>query len=283
MAVGIVTDSVADLPAGVVKRLAISVVPLNVRFGNDVYRDGIDLTPAEFYEKLTSSAVFPITSVPAPRDFAQAYDELSEVTQEIVVVTLSSRLSGTHDVALQSRSLVQKDCRIEVVDSGSATMAEGFVVIRAAEAAQAGASVEEVIEVARRTIPRTRLLATFDTLEYLKRGGRIGAASALVGSVLKINPLIGLRDGLVRPFGRTRSRRKAIERLFEFVSGHTRIDELCVAHSACPEEAEELAGRLGQLFPKQEIYRSQMTPVMGAHTGPGLLMVAVLGDRTDSG
>jgi DegV family protein with EDD domain len=136
-----------------------------------------------------------------------------------------------------------------------------------------------VLAAARAAQGRVRLLAAFDTLEYLRRGGRIGAASAFLGSLIAINPLIELRDGVVQPAGRTRSRRKAVEQLISFVSGYSRIDGLAVENSACQEEADELADRLGALHPKERILRTRMTPAIGAHTGPGLLVVAVLGDR----
>lgn len=279
MKVKIVTDSVADLPSGVVEDLGITVVPLLVRFGEDMYRDGIDLTADQFYEKLKESKALPATSVPSPGTFAEAYDKLTEETNEILVITLSSKLSGTYEVALQGIELMQKKCRVEVIDSGLATMAEGFIAMKAAEAAQAGAGLDQTIEVTRKNIPRVDFLSTFDTLEYLRRGGRIGKAQAFLGSILKVNPLITLRDGVVEPVGRTRSRARAIERLYEFAMGYSYIEEIAVGDTACPEEAEALVEQLSAKFPKERIHRSKMTPVMGTHTGPGLLLVVVLGDR----
>jgi len=277
--VKIVTDSVADLPSPVVEELGITVVPLSVRFGAELYRDGVDITTEQFYQRLESSKVLPVTSVPSPRAFADAYDRLAEETDEILAIILTSRLSGTYDVALQSAGLMKRQCRVEVMDSRWATMAEGFVVIQAARAARDGASLDEVMEVVRRTIPRVDFLCVFDTLEYLRRGGRIGAAQALMGSLLKINPIITLRDGVVEPAGRTRSRAQAIGRLYQFAAGYAYIEEMAVEDTACPDEAEALAGRLGALFPRERVYRSKMTPVIGTHTGPGLLLVAVLGDK----
>ena len=168
---------------------------------------------------------------------------------------------------------------MEVVDSQWAVMAQGFMVITATRAAQTGASLDEVIDVTRRTIPRVDILATFDTLDYLRRGGRIGRAQAFMGSILKVNPLITLRDGVVEPAGRTRSRAQAIERLYNFAMSYSFIEEMAVEDSACPDEAEALVERLSSKFPKERIYRSRGTPVIGTHTGPGLLLVAILGDR----
>ena len=279
MTVRIVTDSVADLSSQVVEKLGITVIPLAVRFGEKVYRDGIDLTADEFYDKLQHGKDLPVTSVPAPASFADAYDKLAEETDEILAIILSSRLSATCEVALQSIGLMKRKCRVEVVDSQWATMAEGFIAMTAAKAAKAGASLDEVIEVTRKAIPRVDFLAAFDTLEYLRRGGRIGRAQALLGSMLRINPIITLKDGVVEPAGRTRSRAKAIDHLYNFAASYSHIEEMAVEDTACPDEAEVLAERLGAIFPKERIYRSKMTPVIGTHTGPGLLLVAVLGDK----
>jgi DegV family protein with EDD domain len=279
VAVGIITDSVADLSPQLVKELGVSVVPLSVRFGEAVYRDGIDITPDQFYSKLKTSSVFPNTSVPSPADFVQVYDKVAEDTDEIVVILVTSRLSATYEVGRQSIAMMKRKCRVELVDSRTATMTEGFIVMAAARAASAGAKIEEVIEAARRAIPRVDFLAAFDSLEYLRRGGRIGRAQALLASLLRINPLINLREGVVEPAGRTRSRAKAIDQLYNFAAGYAKIEEMAVEDTACPDEAEALRERLGAIFPKERIYRSRMTPVIGTHTGPGMLLVAVMGDK----
>ena len=279
MTVKIVTDSTSDIPPGVAEELGITVVPLNVRFGTEVYRDGIDLTAEQFYDRLRHSQTLPVTSVPSPGSFAEAYDKLAEETDEILAIIVSSKLSGTYEVALQSIGLMKRKCRVEVIDSQWAVMAEGFMVMKAARVASSGASLDEVIDVTRKTIPRVDFLSAFDTLEYLRRGGRIGKAQAFLSSVLKINPLITLRDGVVGPAGKTRSRAKAIDRLYDFAMSYSHIEEMAVEDAACPDEAEMLVERLSSKFPKEQIYRSRTTPVIGTHTGPGLLLVAVLGDR----
>lgn len=254
-------------------------IPLVVRSGPDVYRDGIDLTPEQFYERLSHSKTLPVTSVPTPTAFAETYDNLAEETDEILVITLTSKLSATHEVALQSIGLMKRRCRVEVVDSQKAVMAQGFIVITAARAAQAGASFDEVLDIAHHNIPRADMRAAFDTLEYLERGGRIGKARAFLGSMLRINPIIGLKDGEVCPFGRARSRAKAIDHLYDFAMSYSHIEEMAVEYAAGLDEAEMLVERLGSKFPKERIYRSRAGPVIGTHTGPGLLLVSVLGDR----
>ncbi len=279
MPVKIITDSVADIPAEVVAELGITVVPVLVRFGEEIYRDGIDMTTDQFFEKLVTSKVMPTTSVPSLDIFARTYARLAEETDEILAIMLSSKLSGIYNAALQSADLMEGDCRIEVVDSGCAVMAQGFVVIRAAKAALEGASLDEILEIVRRDLPRVEIRAAFDTLEFLQRGGRIGKAAALMGSMLKINPLVALKDGVVEPAGRARSRAKAIDMLYDFAAGYSNIEELAVEGGNCPEDVDNLIERLGAIFPKERIYRSRTTPVIGAHTGPGLILVAVLGDR----
>jgi len=282
MTVKIVTDSASDLPSQVVKELGITVIPIVIRWGEELYRDGIDLTSQQFYERLKRSKIPPATSVPSPGTFAEAYDRLAEETDEVLAITLSAKLSGTYTVALQSVGLMKRKCRVEVVDSKSGTMAQGFIVMKAAKAAQAGASLDEVIDIARKTIPRVDLLATFDTLEYLKRGGRIGKAQAFLGSMLRVNPLITLRDGVVEPAGRTSSRARAIDRLYEFAMSYSYIEEMAIEDATTPDEAEKLAKRLSAKFPKERIYHSKPSLVIGAHTGPGFLIVAILGDKSSS-
>jgi len=279
MTVKIVTDSTSDLPPQVVKELGITVVPLYVNFGNESYRDGIDLTSKEFYDKLVSSKTLPTTSVPSIGNFADAYDKLAKGTDEIMAIILSSKLSATYEAASQAVGLMKQKCRVEVIDSQWAAMAQGFIVIAAARAAKGGASFDEVVAIAQRNISRVDFRAAFDTLEYLRRGGRIGRAQAFLGSVLKVNPIITLKDGVVEPAGRTRSRAKAIEHLYNFVMSYSHIEEIAIEDAACPDEAEMLAERLNSKFPKARIYRSGTTPVIGTHTGPGLLLVSVLGDR----
>jgi len=279
MPVKVVTDSVSDLPPQVIEELGITVIPLNVRFGEKVYRDGIDLTTEQFYQQLVHSKTLPVTSVPTPAAFAEAYDKLSEEADEILAIMLSAKLSGTYEVARQSIGLMKRKCRVEVVDSQWAVMAEGFLVIAAARAAQAGASLDEVLEVVRGNIPRVDFRAAFDTLEYLRRGGRIGAAQALMGSALRIKPIITMKDGVVEPAGRTRSRVKAIDHLYQFAASYSHIEGLAVEEAACPDDADLLVERLSAKFPKERIYRSKTTPVIGTHTGPGLILVAVMGDK----
>ncbi|MFC1893139.1 DegV family protein [Chloroflexota bacterium] len=186
---------------------------------------------------------------------------------------MSGRVS---EVALQSMALMKKKCRVEVVDSQSAVMAEGLIAMAAARAAQSGASFDEVLDIAHRNIPRVGMRAAFDTLEYLQRGGRIGKAQAFLGSMLKINPIIMLKDGEVFPAAKERSRAKAVDYLYNFVMSYSHIEEMAIEYATTIDEAEMLAERLDSKFPKEGIYRSRASPVISTHTGPGLLIVSVV-------
>jgi DegV family protein with EDD domain len=250
-----------------------------VRFGQDLYRDGFDISPDEFYERLRGSKALPATSVPAPMAFADAYDKLAEKASEIVAICVTSRLSGTYQVALQAVPLMKKKARVEVLDSEWAVMAEGFITIAAAEAGRAGASLGEVLDVAHRTMRRVDMWAAFDTLEYLQRGGRIGKAQAFLGSLLKVNPIIGLKDGEVYPVARERSRAKAIDRLYDFAGSFGNVEGLAVEYAADLDEANKLVRRLRSKYSRIPIYLSRTSPAIGTHTGPGLIVVSVVGDR----
>jgi DegV family protein with EDD domain len=277
--VAIVTDSVADLPPQVAEEFEITVVPLVVRFGTELYRDGLDLSPDQFYEKLRTNKVLPATSVPPPAAFADAYDKLAEKTNNIAVISLTSKLSATYQVALQAVGLMKKRCRVEVLNSQWAVMAQGFITIAAAKAAQSGASLDEVLDVARHTMHRVDMCAAFDTLEYLERGGRIGKAQAFLGSLLKVNPIIAMKDGEVHPLARERSRAKAIDYLYNYVTNFGNVEGLAVEYATDLDEANRLVQRFHSKYPQVPIYLSRTSPVIGTHTGPGLIVVSVLGDR----
>ena len=279
MPVRIVTDSVADIPPEIIKELDISIIPVILRFGEETFRDGIDINNDQFYERLATSKVMPTTSVPSLDLFARTYARLAEETDTILVIMLSAKLSGLYNAARQSAELMEGGCRIEVIDSGCAVMQQGFVVIKAAQAAKAGASLGEIKDIIQQTLPRVEMRAAFDTLEYLKRGGRIGRAQAFMGSVLRVNPIITLKNGVVEPAGRARSRAKAIDHLYNFAASYKNIEGLAVEGAACPEDVDRMVERLGAIFPKEHILRSRTTPVIGTHTGPGLLLVAVMGDK----
>jgi len=180
---------------------------------------------------------------------------------------------------LESIGLMKKQCHVEVVDSQWAVMAQGFIAIAAAKAAQAGASIDEVLDVARHAVDRVDLRGTFDTLEYLERGGRIGKAQAFLGSLLKVNPVIGMKNGEVSPYARERSRAKAIDHLYKLATGFGDVEGLAVEYATDLDEANRLVQRFRSRFPQVPIYLSRASPAIGTHTGPGLIAVSVFGNR----
>jgi DegV family protein with EDD domain len=279
MTVKIVTDSVSDISPKIAAELGITVVPLNVVFGSEIYRDGVDLSTEEFYSRLENSQISPTTSTPPLQAFIELYDKMAEETDEILVITISRKLSATGDAARKAVESMEKKCRVEIVDSQFAMMGEGLLVIAAAKAARDGAKIDDLVKLIQRNIPRVDMRLAFDTLEYLKRGGRIGKARALMGSMLGINPILGIKDGEVFPFGRERSRSKAIDNLCRFVDSFKSIEEMGVEDATTPEETEAFIDRICSNFTRERIYRSKVSPVIGTNVGPRVIGVAVLGDK----
>ena len=276
MAVKIVTDSLSDITSDIAQGLGITVVPLTVSFGKESFLDRITMTTDEFYYRLVHDATWPTTTQPPPGNFINVYNKLAEETDEILVITLSSKLSGTYQSALNAKSMVAGKCRIEVIDSETVIMSLGLIVITAAKAAQAGANLDEVADLVRRAMPRSHAIMSFDTLKYLAKGGRIGKAQGLLGSLLSVKPILTIRDGEVSPLTRVRSRAAGMDYLYNFVAGYPHIEELAVEHATTPDDADRLAERLSSLFPKERIYRSTISPVVGTYTGPHVLSVSVL-------
>jgi len=277
MAVKIVTDSSVDLPAQLVEELGITVVPLYVRFGNEVYRDQIDISADDFYQRLQHDPVHPSTTQPSPQDFANAYEKVAPKADGIVSVHISAKLSGTCNSALQGKKMreeVGPICPIEVIDSQTLTMGLGIICIAAAKAANAGGSVEEVVDEVKKMIPRMHLLFTLDTLKYLALGGRIGKAKALLGSVLNVKPILAIKDGEVVPAGQVRSRSKGIDRLVDFVQSAASIQDLAIIYNTTPDEAQTLAERVAPIFAKEKITIARLGPLLGVHAGPGALAIA---------
>ncbi len=276
MAVRIVTDSLSDITSDIAQELGITVVPLTVSFGRESFIDRITMTTDEFYKRLAHDTTWPTTTQPPPTDFVNVYNKLAEETDEILVITLSSKLSGTYESALNAKGMIKGKCRIEVIDSLTVAMGLGLIVIAAAKAAQAGANLDEVADLVRRAMPRSHVVMLFDTLKYLAKGGRIGKAQGLLGSLLSVKPILILRDGEVSPLTRVRSRVAGVDYLYNFVAGFPKIEELAVEHATTPDDADKLAERLSPLFPKERIYRSTISPVVGTYAGPGVLSVTVL-------
>jgi DegV family protein with EDD domain len=273
MVVKIVTDSSCDLPAQLVQELGITVVPLYVRFGEKTYRDRVDITEDQFYQRLQHDPIHPSTIQPSPHDFTNIYQKLSSEADGIVSIHISGKLSGTCNSALQGKELVENGCPIEVIDSQILTMGLGQIVMVAAKAAQAGESFEKVLTKVKQIIPNVHLLGLLDTLKYVALGGRIFKAKALLGSILNVKPLLSLKDGVTVPAGQARTRAKGIDRLFDFVKSATNIEDLAVVYNTTPGEAQALVERLGSIFDKERIIVAMVGPMLGVHMGPGALIV----------
>jgi len=274
MPVKIVTDSGADLPDQLTKELGITVVPLYIRFGEEVYRDRVSISADEFYERLTHDPVHPSTTQPGPQDFLEAYQKLSADADGIVSIHISGKLSGTCNSALMAKDMLEGECPVEVVDSETLTMSLGLIVIAAAEMAKAGESMDKIVEWVKQAIPKTYLFFLLDTLEYLKKGGRIGKAKALLGSILSVKPMLTMKDGELVPAGQARTRAKGMDKLFDFVENAGNIQDLAVVYNTTPDEAQALAERLGSVFAKEKIRMARVGPGLGVHGGPGAIIVS---------
>lgn len=281
MSVRIVTDSTADIPSALAEELHITVVPLTVFFGDESYLDGIELDNANFYQKLQSSKALPRTSQPAPAAFQEAYIRLMEEGADgILSIHLSSKLSGTYQSALTaSESLPEEEKKIpiEVVDSLSISAGMAYAIIRAAEEAKQGLSLADIKAHAIDCLARTRILAVLDTLEYVKRGGRIGSARALLGNMLSVKPIISLRDGEVIPIEQPRTRSRAYARVAQLVGEQGKLEQVSIAESN-EEVGQQLAAALKTTY-QGNVPRYKLGAVLGAHTGPGTVAVVVTGQK----
>ncbi|MBA2552193.1 MAG: DegV family protein [Geodermatophilaceae bacterium] len=277
--VAIVTDSTAYLPTGLAAELGVTVVPLYVVLNGESGIEGVDVTPSDLARALSDRRASVTTSRPTPEDFTEAYRKaLADGADGVVSVHLSSELSGTWDAARLAAAECGSDA-VRVVDSRSAAMGLGFAVLSAAEAAGAGSSLDEVEAIAERTVDRTTTLFYVDTLEHLRRGGRIGAAQAWLGTALAVKPLLHVVDGRIVPLEKVRTAGKAVARLEELAlkaAGESTVD-IAVQHLAAAERAAGLADRLRARVPHlHHLYASEVGAVVGAHVGPGLLGVVVV-------
>lgn len=281
MAVKLVTDSTWDLPQGLAEQWDITVVPCNVHFGDEVYKDGVDIGPDAFYQRLMSSPSLPTTAQPSVNDFLQVYEALSAEGDDVVSVHLAAKFSGTLNSAIQARealpgSVPDRAARIEIIDSQSTSAGLGLISLEAARMIREGASCDQVVEGIQASLPRTHAYFLLDTLEYLQKGGRIGKASAFLGSLLSIKPILQCKDGEAHPVERVRTREKGLQKLVEIANGLGPAKLLSVIYSTTPDEAEALRERLSDLVPKEEIIVSRFGPVVGTYLGPGALGVSLL-------
>ncbi len=279
--IAIVTDSTAYIPEEIGKQYQFQVAPLQLIWGEEQFRDGVDIRPVQFYEKLQNAEIMPSTSQATPGAFKEIYKELSAQDFEIFSIHISSKLSGTIDSAMQAKAMLDlKD--IEIFDSETSGMALGFQVLSVARAAANGASLKECVKIAEKARESTGVLLTVRTLEFLHRGGRIGGAQAFLGTMLNLKPILEVRDGKIEPAGKARTMNKAVDKMLDIlkerINGRTPI-RIAIQHANAFEEARNLETKVLNVLPKDavaEIMIADVSPVIGTHTGPGVVGVSFM-------
>ncbi|MBB5172119.1 DegV family protein [Texcoconibacillus texcoconensis] len=283
--VRIVTDSTADIPKEKADELGITVVPLKVHIDGVTYEDGVDLSALSFYEKLPRTESIPTTSQPTPHQFEMIYRELAEndPDSEIISIHLSSQLSGTYQSAYIASQTVGEELSLTVVDSKRASYAIGVIVVEVAKLAKEGASKQACLDRINELLEETKVYFMVDTLKYLEKNGRIGRASALVGSLLKIKPILSLTtEGEVYPHDKVRGQQKALKRVFEQFEEHFGNDAVHVgiSHANVEGYARELMEKMKQQFNVTDECITDIGPVIGAHVGPGTVAISVARTRS---
>jgi DegV family protein with EDD domain len=264
----VVTDSAADIPSELAQRLDITVLPCYIIFGSEVYRDGVDLTPREFYDKLATSSILPTTSQPPLGLFVETYQNLLQKSDGIVSIHIASTLSGIFNAARVAADALSTD-PIVVIDSQQLSMGAGWQVIMAAQAAQGGHTLEEVVSLVQAVQPRVRAAAMLDSLEHVRRGGRISRVTALMGTALGVKPLLQIVTGEVTAIATVRTRGKALRRLAEFVAAQGAFKELCVAHADAADAAQEVVESLSTVHPRERLLVCQAGAAITTHLGLG--------------
>jgi DegV family protein with EDD domain len=279
--IAVVTDSTAYIPEEALGDLSIPVIPLWLIWGDERFRDGVDIDPPTFYRRLRESKTFPTTSQPSAGEFVDFFRQAGAGADAIVGVFISSKLSGTVPNAQAARAQLP-ELTIRIVDSLSTSMGLGFVALAAAQAAAAGQSLDEVVAAAEDMRDRIHLLFTVDTLEYLHRGGRIGGAKRLLGTALNIKPLLHLEEGSIEPLVQVRTKRKAVTQMLEIAEerlGGKRMAEAAVLDVDSPKEGASVIEQVRDRFGISTVYRTTVSPVIGAHAGPGTVGIAFYAER----
>ncbi|HUC93419.1 MAG TPA: DegV family protein [Paenibacillus sp.] len=277
-AVKIVVDSTADISRELRERLGIEMVPLKVHFGEEQFLDGVTIDPDDFYDKLASSPALPTTSQPSPIEFQEAYERILKETPDAQIISyhLSAKFSGTYQSATIGRTMLESDADITVIDSKSASCGFGLIAIRAAELAKEGRSKAEILAEIDRLSRDLKLYFLVDTLEYLQRGGRIGKAAALFGSILNIKPILTIdREGTVAPVDKVRGSKKAMQRIVELLEPNFGSDpvNVAIAWSKYDAAAKELLEMVRSRFNVQDVHETTLGAVIGTHVGPGTAAV----------
>ncbi len=273
----IVTDSTADLPADLVEEYGINVVPLNVHIDTNTYKDGIELSSQEFFEKLPKAENVPSTSQPSPGEFKEAYEEIAISNDSIISIHISKDLSGTYQSAIMAQSMI-KDIDIEVIDSRFVSMGLGVIVLEAARAVKNGMDKQGVLNVIEKMMADTKVYFCVDTLEYLQKNGRIGKAQAFLGTVLSMKPVLAVENGIIVPVEKVRGKKKGLRKTIEYVEKAMKdysSANIAVLHGNAEAEGKEVESQLKELLPISESRVIPIGAVVGVHTGPGVIGVAV--------
>ncbi len=273
MGVRVVTDSACDLPQALVDKLGIVIVPLTIRFGDEELVDREELSTDDFWRRLQASDVLPETSAPSAGAFEATFRDLAaDGADGIVCINISSKLSATMQAAQVASKVAEPSCPVSVVDSLSVSMGLGALAIAAAEQAASGATLDAILDEVASRRDRVKIFAALDTLEYIKKGGRIGGARAMLGSMLSIKPIVEIRDGVVEEAGKVRTRSKALRLLVDKVKEYP-LESLAVVQGLA-SDLDELLDMLDPIFPRDQIVVSEIGPVIGTHGGPGVIGVA---------
>ena len=276
--VAVVTDSTAALPQSILDEFDIRVIPLSVIWGEEAFTDGVDITPSEFYNRLTKGGTLPSTSQPPAALFYDCFNELLDQGKDVIAILISSGISGTVNSALQAQQEIGSN-RISVVDSRTAALATALHVLSAARAAAAGGSLQEVTDTALQAQEHTDVVFAVDTLEFLHKGGRIGGAKRMLGSMLNIKPILEIKDGVIEAADQVRTQKRALEHLISLIqekAGGEHPLRIVVFHSNVPETAQSLLDDIKKTLSPEEIYLAELSPVIGTHVGPGTLAIACM-------
>jgi len=271
--VRIVTESTADIPTELAVELDIAVVPSYVVFGSESYRDGIELTKQQFYEKLSATREIPKTAAPPPAVYEAVYRRLAQEDDEIVSIHLAANLSGLYNAAAVAAAAVS-EARVAVVDSGQVSMGYGWMAIAAAEAAQRGESLEEIVALVEGMKDRSHLLAILDTLEFVYRGGRVGWVAAMVGTLMRIKPIVEVRWSEVNLIERARTWTRSLKRLTDLIQGLGPLERAIVLHAGARDSAEHLADQVETIVPDWKRLIGQAGVTVASHAGPGAVGIA---------
>jgi len=274
--VKVLTDSTAYLPQNFIDQYQITVIPLVLIWEEEMYRDGVDITPEEFYTRLATSESLPSTSQPPVMSFYQAFEKMVDQGHNVIAILISSQISGTVDTAMQAKQKLSKG-KIEIIDSESSGMAMGLQILEVARAASQGASLAECTSIAAKAKKHSDVIFAVDTLEFLHRGGRIGGAKRFLGSMLNIKPILEMKDGRIEAVEQVRTQQRATSRLIQLMKHRVNEEKplrIAVMHSKAPKRARMLLDRVEREFQTEQSILAELSPVIGTHVGPGTLALA---------